>query len=94
MLESGVFSFFSSHNVFTNGINNDEMISGSYQTATSVAGFVWLNGRRLSLMFPGAPGTAAYGISNSGQVAGVVYTGVSGASHGFVTSPTTVADSR
>lgn len=88
LLKNGTFSFFDRDGGLIFGLNNSDDIVGTYYVNYAPVGFVSINGRRFSLAFPGAAGTAAIGISNKGQVAGV-FTDASGTEHGFVTSPVT-----
>lgn len=91
-LQGSTFKFFNPNNATGRGINNDDVVVGTYYPMNLVVGFAWRNGHIMSLNFPGAPGTVAVGISNAGQVAGWFDTNVSGATHGYVTSAITTKD--
>jgi hypothetical protein len=69
-----------------NGINNGNVIVGSYpDPSTSVGhGFEYVNGKYTSFEFPGASGTFAMGINDYGDVVGWYTLPNSSNSHGFL----------
>jgi probable HAF family extracellular repeat protein len=77
------------------GVNDSGIIVGSYGKCSPCAfyGFALMNGKYVSLRFPGAMETFASGINNAGQIVGS-YTFDQQTYHGFVTSPITAADFR
>jgi uncharacterized membrane protein len=74
------------------GVNDSGVIVGWYEKCSPCAfhGFAYKNGKYVSLDYPGAAATFAFGINNVGEVVGAY--SLDNVTHGFVTSPITVAD--
>jgi probable HAF family extracellular repeat protein len=74
-------------------VNDSGVIVGWYETGPPYTffGFALMNGRYISLNYPGAVETFALGVNNLGQVVGE-YTFDGMTYHGFVTSPISAAD--
>ena len=69
-----------------NGINNSNVIVGSYPDPTTGVGhaFEYINGKYTTFDFPGASGTFAMGINDYGDVVGSYTLPNSSNSHGFL----------
>lgn len=74
------------------GVNDNGMIVGWWFNGSADVGFVWSNGRYISLSYPGAFSTVATGINSSGVVVGYYSPTLGSENHGFVTSPITEAN--
>lgn len=73
------------------GLNNLRILVGYYAYNNSAwYGFATINGRFLSLTYPGATYTVCYGINARGQIVGEAVVGSK--QHGFVTNAITDAD--
>jgi probable HAF family extracellular repeat protein len=67
------------------GINDTGQFVGDYNL-NGTHGFIYSNGRYITLDFPNAIATRATGINNSGQIVGA-YTSPTGKIYGFLASP-------
>jgi len=64
------------------GINNEDVVTGSYALGGVQHGFLWYNGVFTTLDFPGAAATYITAVNDNGDLAGL-YVDKSGNGHGF-----------
>lgn len=75
------------------GINDGGAVVGWYEScdpSCAIHGFALIEGKYVSLNYPGASETLAFGINNAGEVVGAYM--LNNVTHGFVTTPITAAD--
>ena len=68
------------------GINNNGVVVGVCYQQSGIGGFIDTNGVFSFINYPGGCSTIAFGINDSGQIAGTYRDGCSGNTHGFVYS--------
>ncbi len=78
-------------------INDNHIVVGFYQASCASGckyhGFALRNGKYLTIDYPGAVNTFILGVDNAGELVGAYdYNSADHATHGFYTSPLTLAD--
>src|SRR5437879_8801023 len=68
-----------------NGINNNNVIVGSYlDQASMVHGYVYRHGKYRKVDFPGASATEVFGINDDGDIVGRYHLACPRSGHGFL----------